>query len=40
MGKNHHDNFLGKTHCRSFRELVVSVVRVSWWYFGGVSVVS
>ena len=45
MGKNNimtkyvGNNFLGNTLCRSFRELVVSVVLVSWWSVNFVSVV-
>ena len=33
------NNFLGNTLCRYFRELVVSVVLVSWWSVNFVSVV-
>ena len=33
------NNFLGKTLCRSFWELVVSFVLVSWWSVNFVSVV-
>ena len=33
------NNFLGNTLCRSFRELVMSVVLVSWWSVNSVSVV-
>ena len=38
-GTNIGNNFLGNTLCRSFRELVVSVVLVSWWSVKFVSVV-
>ena len=33
------NNIFEKTRCRSFRELVVSVVLVSWWSVNFVSVV-
>ena len=34
------NKFLGNTLCRSFRELVTSVVLVSWWSVNFVSVVA
>jgi hypothetical protein len=39
MTKYAGSNFLGKTLCRSFGELVVSVMLVSWWSLNCVSVV-
>ena len=44
MGKKYHDKIcwqqpFGKTLCRSFWELVVSFVLVSWWSVNFVSVV-